>query len=249
MLAYFILGIALLAGLLLAGRWFVSADPKTLVKVLKRLAISLIVVVAVFFLVTGRLGWALMALPALMPWFMRFRSLSRAAKNFSRMAQTTGGGGGTGTGTGTGQTSEVETRFLRMSLDHDSGVMNGEVIDGPYAGRSLNEMVLAELVGLLNHCLAEDRQSAQVLEAYLDRVHAGWREKATAADGASQDAFGNSAMSPEEAYRILGLEAGATGAEIKEAHHRLIAGLHPDHGGSTYLAAKINQAKDVLLGH
>ena len=244
MLAYLILGIALLAGLLLAGRWFVSADPKTLVKVFKRLAISLIVVVALFFLFTGRLGWALMALPALLPWFMRFRSLSRAAKNFSRMAQATGGGG-----TGTGQTSEVETRFLRMSLDHDSGVMNGEVIDGPYAGRSLNEMVLAELVGLLNHCLAKDRQSAQVLEAYLDRVHAGWREKAAATDGASQDAFGNGAMSQEEAYRILGLEAGATGAEIKEAHHRLIAGLHPDHGGSTYLAAKINQAKDVLLGH
>jgi hypothetical protein len=246
LLAYLILGIALLAGLLLAGRWFVSADPKTLVKVFKRLAISLIVVVALFFLFTGRLGWALMALPALLPWFMRFRSLSRAAKNFSRMAQATGGGG---TGTGTGQTSEVETRFLRMSLDHDSGVMNGEVIDGPYAGRSLNEMVLAELVGLLNHCLAKDRQSAQVLEAYLDRVHAGWREKAAATDGASQDAFGNGAMSQEEAYRILGLEAGATGAEIKEAHHRLIAGLHPDHGGSTYLAAKINQAKDVLLGH
>ena len=106
MLAYLILGIALLAGLLLAGRWFVSADPKTLVKVFKRLAISLIVVVALFFLFTGRLGWALMALPALLPWFMRFRSLSRAAKNFSRMAQATGGGG-TGTGTGTGQTSEV----------------------------------------------------------------------------------------------------------------------------------------------
>ncbi len=246
MLPYFILGVALLTGLLLAGRWFASADPKTLVKVLKRLAISLIVVVAVFFLVTGRLGWALMALPALIPWFMRFRSLSRAAKNFSRMAQAAGG---TGTGTGTGQTSEVETRFLRMSLDHDSGAMNGEVIDGPYAGRSLDEMVLAELVGLLNLCLVEDRQSAQVLEAYLDRVHAGWREKAAAADGASQDAFGNGTMSPEEAYRILGLEAGATGAEIKEAHHRLIAGLHPDHGGSTYLAAKINQAKDVLLGN
>ncbi|MEE9545614.1 MAG: hypothetical protein V3V55_08515, partial [Rhodospirillales bacterium] len=144
MLPYFILGVALLTGLLLAGRWFASADPKTLAKVLKRLAISLVLVVAVFFLVTGRLGWALMALPALRPWFLRFRSLSRAAKDFSRMAQAAGG---TGTGTGTGQTSEVETRFLRMSLDHDSGAMNGEVIDGPYAGRSLDEMVLAELVG------------------------------------------------------------------------------------------------------
>ncbi len=242
MFAYYILGIALLIGLLLAGRWFASTDSKTLAKVLKWLAISFILAVAVFFLVTGRLGWALMALPALLPWFLRFRSVARTAKNFSRMAQAGGGGG-------TGQTSEVETRFLRMSLDHDSGAMNGEVIDGPYAGRSLDTMALDELIALLNLCLVEDQQSAQVLEAYLDRIHADWREKAAAADGPCQGAFGNGAMSREEAYQILGLESGATGIEIKEAHHRLIAGLHPDHGGSTYLAAKINQAKDVLLGH
>ncbi len=242
MFAYYILGIALLIGLLLAGRWFASTDSKTLAKVLKWLAISFILAVAVFFLVTGRLGWALMALPALLPWFLRFRSVTRAAKNFSRMAQSGGGGG-------TGQTSEVETRFLRTSLDHDSGAMNGDVIDGPYAGRSLDGMALDELVDLLNLCLAEDRQSVQVLEAYLDRIHADWREKTAAADSASRGAFGNVAMSREEAYQILGLKSGAKEAEIKEAYHRLIAGLHPDHGGSTYLAAKINQAKDLLLGH
>ena len=55
-------------------------------------------------------------------------------------------------------------------------------------------------------------------------------------------------MSRAEALDVLGLKEGATEAEIRDAHHRLIAGLHPDHGGSTYLAAKINQARDVLVG-
>ncbi len=248
MLPYFILGVALLAGFLLAGKWFVTANPKTLIKVIKVLAIGLIVAVAVFFAVTGRLGWALMTLPALLPWFMRLRSLARTAKNFSRMAA----GGAGGPGAGTGQTSEVETQFLRMHLDHDSGTMSGEVIKGPFTGRDLNDLSLDELIDLLKTCWVEDQQSAQVLEAFLDRAHADWRETGRDAgnDGAQAGAGtgGSAAMTRGEAFEILGLEPDADAAAIKEAHHRLIAGIHPDHGGSTYLAAKINQAKDVLLG-
>ncbi len=101
---------------------------------------------------------------------------------------------------------------------------------------------------LLKTCWDEDQQSAQVLEAYLNRVHGNWREEAPAAGGRGAEAFGEGPMSRDEAYRILGLDPGAGTEEIKEAYHRLMAGLHPDHGGSTYLAAKINQAKDVLLG-
>ena len=55
-------------------------------------------------------------------------------------------------------------------------------------------------------------------------------------------------MSRDEALRILGLESGASPDEIKSAYHRLMAALHPDKGGSTYLAAKLNEAKDRLLG-
>lgn len=245
MLPYFILGVALLAGLLLAGRWFASADPKLLTRVLKWIAIGAIVLVAVFFLVTGRLAWAFIALPALLPWFLRMRSVARAAKNFSRMSAAMAGGGGTAPG----QASDLKTRFLRMSLDHASGVMSGEVIDGPYAGRSLDGMTEDELIDLLGTCQAEDPSSAQVLEAYLDRVHPDWRQRAAAgAGGKHRGAFDSGAMSRDEACQILGLRPGASAGDIKEAHHRLIAGLHPDHGGSTYLAAKINQAKDVLLG-
>ena len=240
MLPYFILGIALLAGLLLAGRWFASADTETILRVVKRVVLGLILFGVVFLAVTGRLGWALFALPALLPWFLRFRSLSRTAKNFSRMAG--------GRRAATGQTSQIRTRFLHLTLDHDSGDITGEVIDGAHAGRRLDDLGQDDLIDLLRTCLAEDAQSAQVLEAYLERVHPGWREKAAADGGASGGgAFGGGAMTREEAYQILDLESGASAEEIKEAHHRLMAGLHPDRGGSTYLATKLNQAKEVLL--
>ncbi len=244
MLPYFVLGIALLAGLLLAGRWFTTADPKTLIKVLKWLLFGVIGLGALFFILTGRLAWALFALPALFPWFMRARSAHRMYKTFSRMAA----GGGGGPGAGTGKTSDVETRFLRMALDHDSGQMTGEVLEGDYAGRTLASMSMDEVVDLLRVCWVEDQPSAQVLEAYLNRVHPDWRQKAHegAAPGGGSSRGG--AMSRAEALDVLGLDDGASELDIKDAHHRLIAGLHPDHGGSTYLAAKINQAKDALLG-
>ena len=247
MLPYFILGIALLAGLIVAGRWFVTVDPKTLARALKWLAAAAVVGVIVLLAATGRLGWAVMMLPALLPWFARARAVHRAARNFSRMSAGLRGGGASG------KTSEVRTRFLRMTLDHDSGAVDGEAIDGPHKGRRLDDLSLAELVDLLNTCHLHDAQSAQLLETYLDRVHPDWRARVQTA-GADPGAGANGArpapggMNREEAYQVLGLEPGADDEAIKAAHHRLIAGLHPDRGGSTYLAAKINQAKDVLLG-
>ena len=244
MLPYFVLGIALLAGLLLAARWFAGAEPAVLVKVLKRLVFGVVLGVIVFLVVTGQMRWALFALPAVLPWFFRLRGVARAAKNVSRMAS--------GSSAPTGQTSEVQTRFLRLSLDHDTGEMTGEVVAGAYRGRQIEEMGPDELIELLSECMGEDEQSAQVVEAYLDRVHADWRNSASASAsagaGGGKRASANGSMSREEAYQVLGLEKGAGTEQIKEAYHRLMAGTHPDHGGSTYLAAKINQAKDLLLG-
>lgn len=247
MFPYLILGLAILAGILLAGRWFTTADPKLLVKVLKWLLLGIIGSVALFFLFTGRLAWAVFALPALLPWLMRARSAHRMFKTFSRMTSGWGRGGATG------QSSDVETRFLRMALDHDSGQMTGEVIEGEYAGRTLAGMALGELVNLLQTCWVEDQPSAQVLEAYLDREHPDWREHAQEGssgkgEGEGEPSRGKGAMTRDEALEILGLEKDAGEQDIKDAHHRLISNMHPDHGGSTYLAAQINQAKDVLLG-
>jgi hypothetical protein len=234
-LAYFILGIALLTGVLLSMRWYVSADPKTLLKVLKWLSLGLIIVIGLFLALTGRLAWAFVTLPVLIGWLMRFRSAATMFKNFSRM---TGGAQQSAA-------SEVETRFLRMTLDHASGTMDGEILEGHHKGRLLSDVGQHAVVGLLRVCWSEDEQSAQILEAYLDRYYPDWRA------GAEKKATSNTSFKDEmdraEAFEILGLSEEASDEQIKEAYHRLIAGLHPDHGGSTYLAAKINRAKDVLL--
>jgi hypothetical protein len=131
-----------------------------------------------------------------------------------------------------------------MSLDHGSGEMQGQVVIGQFQGRQLTDLTLQQLLSLWQEC-QQDAQSAAVLEAYMDRTHNDWRE-APFQENDSSD-FGNKQSSTQEAYEILGLQSGASQADIKAAHRRLIQRLHPDHGGSSYLAARINWAKDVLL--
>ncbi|MBT3661764.1 MAG: molecular chaperone DnaJ [Rhodospirillaceae bacterium] len=241
MFSYIILGFALLAGVLLAGRWYATADTKTLLKALKWTLLGIVVATALFFVVTGRLGWALATLPALLPWFFRIRAVARAAKTFARMSQANSGAGG-------GETSVVETRFVHMCLDHDSGDMTGEVVEGTFAGRRVETMRASELVELLQICWSEDEESARLVEAYLDRHHTNWRETAGQGTQDNANAAPSGTMGRAEAFQVLGLDESAGPDDIKDAHRRLISGLHPDHGGSDYLAAKINQAKDILLG-
>jgi hypothetical protein len=239
-LSYLILGIAILAGFLLAGRWYATADPRTLYKVLKWVLIGLVVAIALFFFFTGRMAWAVITLPALIPWLLRARAVARMAKTFTRMAQmATGAGGGA---------SEIATEYLRMSLDHDSGRMSGIVTAGAFEGRRVEDLTPTQLLDLLAECKTHDAEGARLLEAYLDREHPDWRGGTENADPGGQGTTAPQRdMDRAEALKILGLAEGASDADIKEAHRRLIAGLHPDHGGSDYLAAQINRAKDILL--
>ncbi len=228
MIAYFALGVLLLAGLLLIGRSFVSADPRRLAKIVRVIAILVGGAVVLYLSLTGRIGIASMVLFGLLPLLARWRALGRMWRNAA--------------GPSPGQQSEVTTRFLRMSLDHDTGLVSGVVLDGPFRGRTLQELTGAELIDLLRQCRIEDPQSATLLESYLDRTDPGWR---TADAEASRGPAAG--MTQEEAYRILGLEPGADEAAIKKAHRELMQKVHPDRGGSSYLAAKINEAKDLLL--
>ena len=142
--------------------------------------------------------------------------------------------------------STVTTRFLNMKLDHATGAMNGQVLEGRFTGRVLQELNLQELLALWREC-QPDPQSVAVLEAYLDRhAESTWRE--TLRDSESVESPTASAtMNSAEAYQILGLSPGATRAEIQAAYRRLIQRLHPDHGGSAYLATQLNRARDLLL--
>jgi DnaJ domain len=143
-----------------------------------------------------------------------------------------------------GRVSRVRSTFLEMELDHDTAAMRGRIIAGRYAGASLDVLELSTLIPLLSEF---DQESQALLAAYLDRRDPSWREHAQAGAAAGQGAAPASGkMTEQEAYQILGLEPGAGAEEISRAHHALMKKLHPDQGGSTYLAARVNAAKDVL---
>ncbi len=144
-----------------------------------------------------------------------------------------------------GQRSRVATSLLAMELDHDSGRMEGSVLAGPFKGRLLSQLGDEELRAFHRQCTSVNDQSRALFEAWLDRSKAGWREAWNAAPGSASAPSGK--MSRAEALAVLGLKEGATADDIRAAHRRLMKEFHPDHGGSDYLAAKINQAKDVLL--
>lgn len=233
-MAWLILGTSLLIGGILFTRWFVDADPKAVIRALRWTGIAAALLLAFFLFVSGRFSWLWVALVFLLPWISRIRMLSRLA----RAAR----------GPSAGRQSRVETRFVNMTLDHDSGDMDGEVREGAFGGRRLSEMSLDELLDLFA-AASVDGQSASVLQAYLDRVHGDtWRERAANGGETRADGAGGGPMTAEEAYRILGLEPGASDSDIRRSHRDLMKKLHPDHGGSDYLAAKINEAKETLLG-
>ena len=191
-------------------------------------------------LITGKLHPLFAALAALVPLAYRaiglFQTFNTIRAFTSRMKA------GASPGPTPGQTSEVETAFLRMRLDHDTGEMDGTVLRGRYEGCTLRGLGLEELLELLDECHA-DRQSMAVLQAYLDRVHEDWRDHRRPPRGGSADG-----MNEDEARAVLGVGPDATREEIVQAHRRLMQRLHPDRGGSDYLAAKLNAAKDLLLG-
>ncbi|MFT5394103.1 MAG: hypothetical protein ACI8PT_004310 [Gammaproteobacteria bacterium] len=196
----------------------------------------------VVLMITGRLHPLIAAVAALVPVVVRLLILAQTANGFkSFRKRATGSGRPT-----SGQTSDVETRFLRMSLDHDSGELDGVILEGPLKGRRLGELKLESLLVLFATCHAEDPKSAAVLEAYLERAHGDtWRDGEDANDGGQSG--GPLTMSLDEARQILEVKAGAAREDIIAAHRRLIQKMHPDRGGSTFLAAKINEAKETLL--
>ena len=122
--------------------------------------------------------------------------------------------------------------------------MTGHVVAGSHLGASLDALDRATLIKVLSEI---DDDSRDLLAAYLDRREPNWREHAQREAGAGARPAGGGKMTEEEAYQILGLQPGASTEEISRAHRSLIKKLHPDQGGTTYLAARINEAKDVLL--
>ena len=143
-----------------------------------------------------------------------------------------------------GQVSRVRSAFLEMEMDLDSGAMRGIIIAGPREGTRLESLDVPALVAFLAEI---DEESRALLAAYLDRRDPAWREHAQSDPATGQGAAARGPMTHQEAYEVLGLQPGAKTEEIVSAHRTLMKRLHPDLGGTNYLAARINEAKDTLL--
>jgi hypothetical protein len=229
---FLLLGLAALLLLLLATRAYTMANPQVLARQLRIGAGVAALAGAGFLVLRGLVGYAV-SLATLGSWLLWGQS---GFPGFPGRVQKSAG-----------QTSRVTTEHLEVELDHDTGDIRGRVLKGFFESRRLEDLAPVELAHLWQDCRFTDPQSAQIIEAYLDRVHPAWRDDMARAEG-EQSSGPDGKMTREQALDILGLKPGASDADIRRAHRELMMKLHPDHGGSTFLAAKINEAKDVLLG-
>jgi hypothetical protein len=225
-----LIGVAVLVVLLWLLNAFTRADPHTLIRGLRTSGGVGALAGAVALGALGRFGVAVtlgvagLALLGLLPGAAPFGWRTRKSPQ---------------------QVSRVRSAFLEMELDHDTGAMRGRILAGRHEGAALDALDVATLVGFLAEI---DEESRALLATYLDRRDPGWREHAQSDATAGQgDPPRGGPMTQQEAYQILGLQPGASAEEIGHAHRALMKKLHPDQGGSTYLAARVNEAKDVLL--
>ncbi|WP_421851208.1 DnaJ domain-containing protein [Oricola sp.] len=220
--------IGLAAFLVLAVLYFMSAPPARIAAILRGSGPLLVALAGLLLAVAGRFGAGAPLIMLALAWWGR----QRRAQAYQHTP---------------GQRSTVRSAWLEMELDHDTGDMNGLVLVGPFEGRALDDLSDAELRQLAM-ALADDRESAELLEAYLDRRSPGWRDDVDPDIGARHSGpYHSGAMTEQEAYKILGLEPGATVAQVRQAHRSLMQRVHPDLGGNAFLAQRVNEARDVLL--
>ena len=124
-----------------------------------------------------------------------------------------------------GQASDIETAYLRMHLDHDTGELDGTVLDGSYSGRQLSELAPEDLMSLLRECRVNDPQSSPILESYLDRVYgAEWRGGDDAAGAPGSGGLG---------LDVVGV--GVPGVDWRAADRQLVQ-----------VQAAVTQARDAV---
>ncbi|KZL06734.1 Chaperone protein DnaJ [Pseudovibrio axinellae] len=231
----------MLAILYFIAKSLTQSNPTKLAEVMKMLIGIVLLIFCAFLAVTGRY---VVALP------LAAFALSLLGWGSAQSFKFPGGfslGGLGGAAKSAGQTSTISSKFLHMELDHDSRKLEGKVLAGAFTGRALSSLQIGELK-LLWRDVQPDGDSVALLEAYLDSRLSNWRVDFQADSTAGQgNTSGSSALTEKEAYEVLGLAPGASTDDIRAAHRRLIKRLHPDSGGSAFLASKLNEAKDRLL--
>lgn len=244
---YLFLLVALLIGFFLLWPVLQKANPSQIARGAALAVLIISSAVAIFGLTTGSPQWVIIGL---IIWLVSL--ISRLAIPASGLSGAGGASGGGRRWGRKGGASSINTRYLSMSLDHGSGRVTGEVVAGRHEGRRIESMTTEELIEVIDEAAVDDPQTAQLLEAYLDRIDPNWRNGAGGGQGrsgwgGSQQDGGRIRMSREDALRVLGLTDRASDADIRAAHRKLMREHHPDRGGSAEFAAKLNEAKEVLL--
>ena len=234
------IGALALIFLLALLRLYVGADPKALVKGLRWLGAALLAAFAAYFFLTERIGAAVFTASVAYGLFTGGHAWLGGWPHY-RFPFPWGSSGKPQAG----QTTNVRTEWLDMELNHDTGEMRGHILRGTFASRDLDSLSQSDALALYREAGVADPESARLIEAWLDRRFPDWR---TFAQDDSKPARASTGMSRAEALKVLGLSEGATPDDIRAAHKKLMKQVHPDRGGSDYLASKINEAKDVLLG-
>ena len=235
----FVIGLILLFLLLTAIKQFARMDAKAAARLVRHGGGLLGLIGALLLLLRGRVGIAA-ALAGMAASFAGWKTIGPQWTSAFRAAAGAAGAG-------PGRVTTARSAMIEMTLDHDSGLMTGAVFAGRYAGQRLEQLARPDLLILRDDLASDDPDGVTLLETYLDRRFAGWRqaEQREAQRGRSRVRSGG--MTRGEAYEVLGLAEGASAADIVRAHRTLMKKFHPDHGGSTALAARVNQAKDVLM--
>ena len=231
----FVLALVILAVGALGIAWLLRANPSSLARGMRMVLVVLGIIAA-----GGMLIFGIRFLPSLLPELLGLAGLVITGLIARALRKRPSGGFSS---PGTGRRTEVHTAFLKAWIDHGTGDVGGTVLSGRFAGRTLDRLSDSELLDLHEECRS-DPDSLRVMEAYLDRrLNVDWRTARQPPPRGSR-----SDMTREEALAVLGLAEGATEEEIRAAHRRLIRRTHPDAGGTADLAARINRAKDVLVG-
>lgn len=223
-MGYFLLGITLITAAILILFSLPQASVTQITRLLRGIALICAAAFGLFGLVTGKLVWAVVGLGGALIIYLMGANLPWNANRPEK--------GG----------SEVQTPWLNLHLDHSTGGITGDVLQGRFAGNRIENLDRDDLMFLLGECARDDGQSARLIEAYLDRMWPEWRDAGRAGSA------GGGRMDREEALSVLGLDSSASDDDIRAAHREMMRRHHPDRGGSDWLAAKLNQAKEVLLG-
>jgi hypothetical protein len=234
MLSYLVLLIAFFIAAVSLIQLFKNTPSEKLKSLRWKMGLSVVAIALILLAATGRIHWIAALIGAAIPLVRRVlplfinlfplfkRGLGAKTQNSNQDTKT-----------------HAQTQLLKMSINPHNNQLQGEVINGPYVGSQLDQLSQQQLTQLLSYCHQQEKDSARVLISYLNQRFGYEWQKSSSTSTHSID--------ENSAYAILGLKKGASRDEIIQAHRRIIQKVHPDRGGSDYLAAQINQAKDLLI--